>query len=209
VGGHHHSGAVDPAALIRIRAAAPLDSTRVTPRFLAAHARHRAHHDRAENCGCCADPGKKGICASLDAEKRLRQRGGMLCCAPFDVAYFRSHASDATASAYTRGDSAMAKKGGAPTKSEILAQISKDTELSRKQVSEVFESFNGIIKKSLRGNGLFTMPGLLKLKVVKRPATKAREGVNPFTGEKMMFKAKPASKKVRALPLKNLKSFVN
>ena len=100
----------------------------------------------------------------------------------------------------------MAKKGGAPTKSEILAQISKDTELSRKQVSEVFESLNGIIKKSLRGNGLFTLPGLLKLKVVKRPATKAREGVNPFTGEKMTFKAKPASKKVRALPLKNLKS---
>ena len=99
----------------------------------------------------------------------------------------------------------MAKKGGAPTKSEILAQISKDTELSRKQVSEVFESLNGIIKKSLRGNGLFTLPGLLKLKVVKRPATKAREGVNPFTGEKMTFKAKPASKKVRALPLKNLK----
>ncbi|MCC7464068.1 MAG: HU family DNA-binding protein [Gammaproteobacteria bacterium] len=103
----------------------------------------------------------------------------------------------------------MAKKGGAPTKSEILAQISKDAELSRKQVSEVFESLNGIIKKSLRGNGLFTLPGLLKLKVVKRPATKAREGVNPFTGEKMMFKAKPASKKVRALPLKSLKSMVN
>ena len=104
----------------------------------------------------------------------------------------------------------MAKKGGAPTKSEILAQISKDSELSRKQErSEVFESLNGIIKKSLRGNGLFTLPGLLKLKVVKRPATKARDGINPFTGEKMTFKAKPASKKVRALPLKNLKSMVN
>ena len=103
----------------------------------------------------------------------------------------------------------MAKKGGAPTKSEILAQISKDTSLSRKQVSEVFESLNGQIKKSLRANSLFTLPGLLKLKVVKRPATKAREGVNPYTGEKIMFKAKPASKKVRALPLKNLKGFVN
>ncbi len=88
----------------------------------------------------------------------------------------------------------MAKKGGAPTKSEILAQISKDSELSRKQVSEVFESLNGIIKKSLRGNGLFTLPGLLKLKVVKSgPATKARDGINLFTGEKMTFKAKPAS----------------
>ena len=103
----------------------------------------------------------------------------------------------------------MAKKGGAPTKSEILTTISKDTGLSRKQVGGVFESLGGVIRKSLRGNGLFTLAGLLKMKVVKKAATKAREGVNPFTGEKMMFKAKPASKKVRALPLKNLKSFVN
>ena len=103
----------------------------------------------------------------------------------------------------------MAKKGGAPTKSEIVATICKDAELSRKQVAAVFESLNGIIKKSLRGPGLFTMPGLLKMKVVKKPATKAREGINPFTKEKMVFKAKPASKKVRALPLKALKAFVN
>jgi DNA-binding protein HU-beta len=103
----------------------------------------------------------------------------------------------------------MAKKGGPPTKSEILNQIAKDTELSRKQVSGVFDSLHTMVKKSLRGHGLFTLPGLLKLKVVKKPATKAREGVNPFTGEKMTFKAKPASKKVRAMPLKNLKNFVN
>jgi DNA-binding protein HU-beta len=103
----------------------------------------------------------------------------------------------------------MAKKGGAPTKSEVLTQISKDTSLSRKQVASVFDSLSGVIKKSLRGNGLFTMPGLMKLKVVKKPATKAREGINPFTGEKMTFKAKPASKKVRALPLKSLKAMVN
>ena len=103
----------------------------------------------------------------------------------------------------------MAKKGGAPTKSEIVAQITKDTDLSRKQVTAVFESLNGQIKKSLRSGGLFTMPGLLKLKVVKKPATKAREGINPFTKEKMIFKAKPASKKVRVLPLKSLKAFVN
>jgi DNA-binding protein HU-beta len=103
----------------------------------------------------------------------------------------------------------MAKKGGAPTKSEIVAQICKDAELSRKQVAAVFESLNGQIKKSLRSGGLFTLPGLLKLKVVKKPATKAREGINPFTKEKMVFKAKPASKKVRVLPLKSLKAFVN
>ena len=103
----------------------------------------------------------------------------------------------------------MAKKGGAPTKSEIVAQICNDSELSRKQVAAVFESLNGIIKKSLRGPGLFTLPGLLKMKVVKKPATKAREGINPFTKEKMVFKAKPASKKVRVLPLKSLKALVN
>ena len=55
----------------------------------------------------------------------------------------------------------MAKKGGAPTKSEIVATICKDSELSRKQVAAVFESLNGIIKKSLRGPGLFTLPGLV------------------------------------------------
>jgi DNA-binding protein HU-beta len=103
----------------------------------------------------------------------------------------------------------MAKKNGAPTKSEVVAQICKDTDLSRKQVAGVFESLNGIIKKSLRGAGMFTMPGLLKMKVVKKPATKARQGINPFTKEKMMFKAKPASKKVRVLPLKSLKALVN
>lgn len=103
----------------------------------------------------------------------------------------------------------MAKKNAAPTKSEILAHIAKETELSKKQVGAVFDSLNGQIKKSLRGNGLFTVPGLLKMKVVKKPATKAREGINPFTKEKMIFKAKPASKKVRVLPLKSLKAMVN
>ena len=103
----------------------------------------------------------------------------------------------------------MAKKNAAPTKSEILAQISKDTGLAKKQVSEVFASLDNVVKKSLKGSGLFTLPGLLKMKVVKKPATKAREGINPFTKEKMIFKAKPASKKVRVLPLKSLKAFVN
>ncbi len=103
----------------------------------------------------------------------------------------------------------MAKKNAAPTKSDILAQISKDTGLSKKQAGEVLESLNTIIRKSLRSAGIFTLPGLAKMKVVKKPATKAREGVNPFTGEKMVFKAKPASKKVRVMPLKNLKEMVN
>ena len=103
----------------------------------------------------------------------------------------------------------MAKKNAAPTKSEILAQISKDTGLAKKQVGDALESLTNVVKKSLKGSGLFTLPGLLKMKVVKKPATKAREGVNPFTGEKMMFKAKPASKKVRIAALKSLKEMVN
>ena len=99
----------------------------------------------------------------------------------------------------------MAKKGGAPTKSEILAAISKDTDLSRKQVSSVFDSLASVIRKSLRSHGIVTLPGLLKLKVVKKPATKARKGINPFTKEEVMFKAKPARKVVKVLALKALK----
>ncbi len=76
-------------------------------------------------------------------------------------------------------------------------------------MGSVFESLNKIIKKSLKSGGLFTMPGLLKMKVVKKPASPERQGVNPFTKQPMVFKAKPASKKVRVLPLKNLKDFVN
>jgi nucleoid DNA-binding protein len=117
--------------------------------------------------------------------------------------------AEIAAAAFSRRGVVMAKKVGAPTKSEIMAQICKDTDLSRKQVAAVFESLNGVIKKSLRGSGVFTLPGLLKMKVIKKPATKEREGINPFTKEKVTFKAKPASKKVRVLPLKSLKTLVN
>lgn len=102
----------------------------------------------------------------------------------------------------------MAAQRKAPTKSEILNEISKDTGLTRKEIDSVFDSLNVCMRKSLRKNGEFTLPGLLKLRVVKKPATKARKGVNPFTGEEMMFKAKPASKRVRVSPLKGLKTMV-
>lgn len=98
-----------------------------------------------------------------------------------------------------------------PTKSEIYAKIVADTGLTRKDVAAVFDSLNGQIKKSLGGRGApgtFTLPGLLKMRVVKKPARKARKGVNPFTGEEMMFKAKPASKVVKVSPLKGLKDMV-
>jgi nucleoid DNA-binding protein len=97
-----------------------------------------------------------------------------------------------------------------PTKSEILNHIAGETELSRKEVSAVLDSLSGLIEKNLkaRGPGFFNMPGLLKIKVVKKPAVKARKGTNPFTGEEMMFKAKPARKVVKVLPLKGLKDIV-
>ena len=98
-----------------------------------------------------------------------------------------------------------------PTKSEIYTKIADDTGITKKDVAAVFESLSGQIKKNLGGRGapgMFTVPGLLKMRVVKKPARKARKGVNPFTGEEMMFKAKPASKAVKVAALKGLKDMV-
>ncbi|HEY7740920.1 MAG TPA: HU family DNA-binding protein, partial [Steroidobacteraceae bacterium] len=78
----------------------------------------------------------------------------------------------------------MAKKNAAPTKSQIVAAVAGQTDLSKKQVGGVLEALTGQMKKALKGAGVFTLPGVCKMRVVKKPATKAREGVNPFTGEK-------------------------
>jgi nucleoid DNA-binding protein len=106
---------------------------------------------------------------------------------------------------------AKKKKSGARarTKSDILTNVATETGLTRKDVGSVLESITTLIKKDLKkGPGVFTLPGLIKLKVVHKPATKARKGLNPFTGEEMMFKAKPAKNVVRARPLKALKDAV-
>ena len=86
-----------------------------------------------------------------------------------------------------------------------------DTGLTKKDIAAVFDSLSGQIKKNLGGRGapgMFTIPGLLKMRVVKKPAKKARKGINPFTGEETMFKAKPASKAVKVVALKGLKDMV-
>ncbi|HNO79949.1 MAG TPA: HU family DNA-binding protein [Phycisphaerae bacterium] len=105
---------------------------------------------------------------------------------------------------------AAAKAVKARTKSEIYRELSERTELSRKQVVAVFDEMAAMIKKDLgkRGPGVFTVPGLMKVKVVRKPATKARKGINPFTKEEMVFKAKPARNVVKALPLKAMKDMV-
>ena len=107
----------------------------------------------------------------------------------------------------------MATKTAGPkgaTKSEIYQHLSSKTGLSRKQVGAVFDELGSLIKNHLgkKGSGVFTVPGLLKLKRVTKPATKARMGRNPFTGQEQLFKAKPARNVVKALPLKSLKEMV-
>jgi nucleoid DNA-binding protein len=95
----------------------------------------------------------------------------------------------------------------AATKSEILTTIASATELSRKQVSSVFDALSDLIGKNVgkKGPGIFAVPGLMKITVVNKPATKARKGINPFTKEEVMFKAKPARRVVKVRPLKALK----
>lgn len=101
----------------------------------------------------------------------------------------------------------MAKK--ALPKSQVIGGIAEKTGLARKQVSSVCEALGELIKRELKkGPGVFTVPGLMKLTLVKKPATKARPGRNPFTGEEIMIKAKPARNVVRIRPLKQLKEMV-
>ena len=99
--------------------------------------------------------------------------------------------------------------GKAATKSAILASIAGTTQLSRKQVASVFDALAGLIKKDVgkKGPGVFAVPGLLKITVIQKPATKAREGINPFTKQVQMFKAKPARRVIKVRPLKALKDF--
>ena len=96
------------------------------------------------------------------------------------------------------------------SKSEVVSGISDVTGLTKKQVNSVFEAMIGQIKKSLgrSGSGVYMVPGLMKVSVVRKPATEARKGVSPFTGEETMFKAKPARNVVKIRPLKNLKDMV-
>ena len=108
----------------------------------------------------------------------------------------------------------MAKKKSAAkkpmTKSEILGSLSESTGLSKKEVASVFEDLATLIGKNLKksGPGAFTIPGLSKIVVVRKPATKARKGINPFTKEETIFKAKPARNVVKIRPLKGLKDMV-
>jgi nucleoid DNA-binding protein len=101
----------------------------------------------------------------------------------------------------------MASASKPKSKSEIITAIAENTELSRKQVNAVFAALAAQIENAVgkKGPGVFALPGLVKIKVVHKPATKARKGINPFTKEECMFKAKPARNVIKVRPLKALK----
>jgi nucleoid DNA-binding protein len=96
------------------------------------------------------------------------------------------------------------------TKTEILKEVAVNTGLTKKQVSSVFDEFAIVIERHIkkRSPGKLIFPGLLKIEVKKKPATKARKGINPFTGEETVFKAKPARRAVKMTPLKKVKEMV-
>ena len=101
----------------------------------------------------------------------------------------------------------MATKKGPLSKSGLIeALIGRNTDtLKRKDVKSLIEALAEIGQTELKKNGIFVVPGLVRMGVVKKPATKARKGINPFTKEPTIFKAKPARKVIKARPAKAAK----
>lgn len=97
------------------------------------------------------------------------------------------------------------------SKSQLIGYITERTALSRKQVSSVLEAQQEAIYASLspRSVGVITLPGVAKFVRIRKPAKKARQGINPFTGEPTTFKAKPAKNVVKARILKKVKDLLN
>lgn len=96
------------------------------------------------------------------------------------------------------------------TKTETLSQLADRTGLSRQQVAGFFDELGSLIGDQLneRGPGVVNLPGLMRIKVVRKPATPERKGINPFTKEETVFKTKPARNVVKITPLKGLKDRV-
>jgi nucleoid DNA-binding protein len=98
------------------------------------------------------------------------------------------------------------KKAGSISKSALINAVVEATgDVSRKQVKQIIDALSDVAYKELKKSGVFTLPGFAKFRVVKKPATKARQGINPFTKAPTTFAAKPASKSVRARPIKAIK----
>merc|ERR1719321_2564290 len=101
------------------------------------------------------------------------------------------------------------KAGGALSASAAYAALAEKNGVKAKVVKGIVEGLLETAAGELKKNGTFKLAGCLNLKLKKKPATPARKGVNPFTKEPCVFKAKPASKTVRALAMKKLKTMIN
>jgi nucleoid DNA-binding protein len=150
---------------------------------------------------------KKAAAKKAPAKKAVAKKAPAKKAAPKKVAVKKAAVKKAPVKA-------AAKKATGPiktkmTKSQMFTDIGEAAGLNRKQVAAVFDELESLMGRSIakRGLGEFTIPGLMKVTTVKKPAKKARKGVNPFTGEEQMFKAKPASIAVKVRPLKKLKEF--
>lgn len=104
----------------------------------------------------------------------------------------------------------IARVKKAYTKTELLTTIAERTGVAKKDVGAVIDGLGDVIEAHVKKGavGQFSLPGLIKVKTIRKKATKARKGVNPFTGEETVFKAKPARTVVKVLPLKKMKDMV-
>src|SRR5205085_3549883 len=98
-----------------------------------------------------------------------------------------------------------AKMATQMTKSQLIEKIAAESELAKKDVKGVLETLASVGYKELKKTGAFVVPGFAKFVVIRKPATKARKGINPFTKEPTVFKAKPARKLIKARPVKAAK----
>jgi nucleoid DNA-binding protein len=96
------------------------------------------------------------------------------------------------------------------SKSDVYSTVAQHAGIHRRDVAAVFHALAGMIKADLSksGPGIFNVPSMMRITLKRKPATKARMGINPFTKEQVMFKAKPARNVVRVRPLKALKDMV-
>lgn len=98
--------------------------------------------------------------------------------------------------------------GNRMTKSDFLNALAEKSGLNKKQAASVLDAMGDVVSEQLKSSGEVTIPGIIKLNVSEKPATAEREGINPFTKQPTIIKAKPARKVVKARPVKALKDAV-
>ncbi len=146
--------------------------------------------------------------AKKAAKKTARKTAGKKAAARKTTA--RKSTAKKAAPAARKPGRITAAKDKPRSKSEVVSVIAENAGLSKKEVAAVFDTMGEMMAADLKkGNaGVFNVPGLMKVMVVRKPATKARKGINPFTKEETVFKAKPARNVVKVRPLKGLKDMV-